>query len=334
MHRYKKILVTGGSGFTGSHFVRHIVETYPECQVISLDKLTYAADTGNLADISDRENYTFVEGDISDFDFVNQLLKDVDAVVHLAAESHVDNSIGNSLIFTTANTLGTHVLLEAARLNKVKRFLHVSTDEVYGDIEEGSFREDSALNPNNPYAASKAGADMLARSYHKTYNLPVVVVRGNNIFGPYQYPEKIIPKFTTLLLQDKKLPMHGDGSYIRTFIYVKDFVGALEHVFSEGEAGEVYNIGTTHEISNLDLTKLLIKKLGKSDDLIEYVADRPFNDRRYSVDLSKIKKLGWNHDRDFEEALDETIEWYKQNESWWKGKSNNNLGEKQNGSSV
>src|SRR3989344_2956443 len=315
-----KILVTGGAGFMGSNFIRFMVNKYPQHQIINYDKLTYAADLRNLDDIKHKKNYKFVKGDVCNFKFLVKFLKEVDCIIHLAAESHVDNSIGNSLIFTTSNTYGTHVLLEAARLNNVKKFLHVSTDEVYGDIEKGSFKEDSILNPNNPYSASKAGAEMIARSYHKTYKMPITIVRGNNVFGPCQYPEKIIPAFITRLLQDKKIPLHGDGSNIRTYIYADDFSLALETAFNKGKAGEIYNIGTKDERSNIQIAKTLIKKLSKDESYIDNVKDRPFNDKRYSIDTTKIKALGWKQKHKFETALDETIGWYKKNKEWWKDK--------------
>lgn len=318
------ILVTGGAGFMGSNFVRYMVNKYPEHDITNYDKLTYAGDLENLKDLKDKKNYNFVKGDVCDFNLLMGTLKEkeIDAVIHLAAESHVDNSIGNSLIFTMSNTYGTHVLLEAARLNKVKKFVHVSTDEVYGDIEEGAFKEDSSLNPNNPYSASKAGAEMIARSYYKTYKMPITIVRGNNVFGPYQYPEKIIPTFITRLLENKKIPLHGDGSNIRTYIYVEDFSNALDIVFNKGVFGEIYNIGTSDEISNLKIAKLLIKKLGKDKSYIEFVKDRPFNDKRYSVDNTRMKDLGWKQRYLFEDGLNETIKWYKENKGWWKNKVN------------
>ena len=315
------ILITGGAGFMGSNFVRLMVKKYPGHNFINYDKLTYAADLENIKDIEDRPNYKFVKGDVCDFDLLMKVLKGVDAVIHLAAESHVDNSIGNSLIFTKSNAYGTHVLLEVSRLNNIKKFVHVSTDEVYGDIEKGSFKENSMLSPNNPYSASKAGGEMIARSYHKTYKMPIVVVRGNNVFGPYQYPEKIIPAFITRLLQNKKIPLHGDGSNIRTYIYSDDFSTALETVFNKGKSGEIYNIGTNDERSNMEIAKMLVKKLGKDEGFIGKVKDRPFNDKRYSIDSSKIKALGWKQQHAFEPALEGTIEWYKKNIEWWKGKA-------------
>ncbi|MBI2208869.1 dTDP-glucose 4,6-dehydratase [Candidatus Woesearchaeota archaeon] len=317
-----KVFITGGAGFMGSNFARHMVKNYPDYEFINYDKLTYAADLRNLKDMENRKNYRFVKGDVCDFKLLVKLLKGVDAIIHLAAESHVDNSIGNSLIFTMSNTYGTHVLLEAARLNNVKRFVHVSTDEVYGDIEKGSFKEDSMLNPNNPYSASKAGAEMIARSYYKTYKMPIIVVRGNNVFGPCQYPEKIIPTFITMLLQGKKVPLHGDGSNIRTYIYADDFSLALETVFGKGVIGEIYNIGTKDERSNIQIAKTLIRKFGKDESYIDHVKDRPFNDKRYSIDIAKIKALGWKQKHEFGTALDETIGWYKKNVEWWKDKVN------------
>ena len=317
-----KILITGGAGFIGSNLVRFMLNKYPEHTIINYDKLTYAGDLNNLKDIKDKNNYRFVKGDVCNFNLLMELLKGIDCAIHLAAESHVDNSIGNSLIFTMSNVYGTHVLLEAARLNKVKKIIHISTDEVYGDIEKGSFKEDSSLNPNNPYSASKAGAEMIVKSYHKTYGLPIVMVRGNNVFGPYQYPEKIISKFIISLLENRKVTLHGDGSNIRTYIYADDFSNAVDRVFSKGKIGDVYNIGTSDEISNIGLARLLIKKLGKDESCIEFVKDRPFNDRRYSIDTKKLKALGWRQQYTFEHGLDETIKWYKENKGWWTGKIN------------
>jgi len=318
------ILITGGVGFMGSNLVRFMINKYPEHNIINYDKLTYASDLRNLEDTKDKANYKFIKGDVCDFELLRKLLKDVDCVIHLAAESHVDNSIGNSLIFTMSNTYGTHVLLEAARLNKVKKIMHISTDEVYGDIEKGSFKEKSMLNPNNPYSASKAGAEMIVRSYYKTYKMPITIIRGNNVFGPYQYPEKIIPKFIIRLLENKRVPLHGDGSNIRTYIYIKDLLNGIDTIFNSSKFGEIYNIGTNDEISNLELTRLLLSKFGKDEEYIDFVKDRPFNDKRYSIDITKIKALGWEQQHSFEEGLNETIKWYKENKKWWKNKLNNN----------
>src|SRR3989344_700229 len=312
-----KILITGGAGFMGSNFMRHMVNKYPQHDFINYDKLTYAADPRNLDAIRRKKNYTFVKGDVADLKTLMKLLKGVDCIIHLAAESHVDNSIGNSLIFTMSNTYGTHALLEAARLNDIKKFIHVSTDEIYGDIDVGSFKENSILSPNNPYSASKAGAEMIARSYRKTYRMPLVIIRSNNVFGPYQYPEKKIPRFIVSILTGKKIPLHGDGSNIRTYIYSEDFSDALDLVFNKGKDGEIYNIGTTDEISNLELAKLILRKMKKDENSIDFVGDRPFNDKRYSVNAEKIKSLGWKQMQSFDKCLDKTIEWYIANREWW-----------------
>lgn len=330
-----KILITGGAGFIGSHFTKYMVNKYPEYSFIVFDKLTYAGNLENLKEIADKNNFTLIRGDVCDLNFLTHLLKGVDAVFHLAAESHVDNSLGNSLEFTKSNTYGTHVLLEAAYLNKVKRFIHVSTDEVYGDIEEGSFREESKLSPNNPYSASKAAAEMIARAYYKTYKLPLIITRGNNVYGSHQFPEKIIAKFTCLLLQGKKVPLHGSGNNIRAYIHAEDFAKALDIIFQKGEIGEIYNIGTINEISNIELTKLILRKLGKDESYIDFIEDRPFNDKRYSVDLSKISALGWKPEIDFESGLDKTINWFKENPEWWmkafKSNKNNSSGNAKSG---
>ena len=318
------ILITGGAGFMGSHFVRFMVDSYPNDRIVNYDKLTYAGDLENLKEVEGKENCTFVKGDVCDFEKLLKVLKGVDVVFHFAAESHVDNSIGNSLVFTKTNTYGTHMLLEAARLSSVKKFVHVSTDEVYGDIEEGSFKESDMLNPNNPYSASKAGAEMIARSYFKTYRMPVIIVRGNNVYGPNQYPEKVIPKFITNILEGKKVPLHGDGSNIRTFIHVLDFAEAVDTVFRKGKAGEIYNIGTSDEISNLELTRLILKKMEKDETRIDFVKDRPFNDKRYSIDLTRIKALGWKPRHTLEKEMDKLIQWYKDNKAWWKKKKTDN----------
>lgn len=307
----------------GSNFARFMVNKYPQHEIVCYDKLTYAADLRNIEDLKDKKNFKFIRGDVCDFKFLLKILNGIDCIVHLAAESHVDNSIGNSLIFTMSNTYGTHVLLEAARLSSINSFIHVSTDEVYGDIEKGSFKEDSILAPNNPYSASKAGAEMIARSYNKTYKMPIVIVRSNNVFGPYQFPEKIMPRFITSLLENKKVPLHGDGSNIRTYIYIDDFSNALDTVFRKGKFGSIYNIGTSDEISNIELTKIILKKMGKDESNIDFVKDRPFNDRRYSIETGKIKALGWKQKHSFKKSLDKTIKWYTENRNWWLPKIKN-----------
>ena len=314
-----RALITGGAGFIGSHFVRYMAKKHPESYFINLDKLSYAGDERRLNDIKGMPNYEFVKGDVLDLNFLTYLLMErkIDTIFHFAAESHVDNSIGDSLEFTKNNTLGTHTIIEAARINKIKKFVHISTDEVYGDIMEGSFKEDSLLCPNNPYSASKAAAEMIVMGYYKTYKMPIVMIRGNNVFGPHQFPEKIIPRVITDVVLGRKFPLHGDGSNIRTYIYVEEFVKALEAVYEKGKIGEAYNIGTNDEISNIQLVRKILSYMGKGDECIEFVPDRPFNDRRYSIDLTKLKNLGWTQEIGFDEGLKKTIDWYKSNPDWW-----------------
>lgn len=314
----EKVIVTGAAGFMGSHFLRLMINKYPETYFINLDKLTYAGNLDNVKDLQGRANYEFVKGDICDPSFMGYLLKGVDTIFHFAAESHVDNSIRGSMDFTRANALGTHVLLEAAKDNKVREIVHISTDEVYGEVPEGASKETDLLCPTNPYSASKAAAEMIIKGYERTYGLNVKIVRGSNNLGPFQYPEKIVPCFTTLLLQDKKVPLHGSGENKRTWIYVEDFARAVDVVFEKGVAGEVYNIGTPYVVSNLDITRMILQRFGKDDSQIDFIEDRPFNDCRYHVDSSKLRSLGWTHKVSLEEALDKTIEWFIENKEWWK----------------
>ena len=313
-----KVFITGGMGFIGSHFVRFLLNKFPEWHIINFDKLTYAGNLDNLKDIEHYKNYEFIRGDVCNLGLLMHLLKDVDYIFHFAAESHVDNSIGNSLTFTMTDCYGTHVLMEAARLNNVKKILHVSTDEVMGDRPTGIFKEDDKLEPNNPYSASKAAAEMILNAYKMTYHLPVIIVRGNNVYGPCQHTEKLIPMCITKVLEGKKITMHGDGSYMRSFIYVEDFCESIWTAFDKGKIGEIYNLGTHDERKNIDVAKMVLKELGKDESFIEFVKDRPFNDRRYYSDLTKIKKRGWKQKVDFETGLKETIQWYKDNENWWK----------------
>jgi len=313
----EKIIVTGAAGFMGSHFLRLMVNKHPECNFINLDKLTYAGNLDNVKDLEDKPNYEFILGDICDFSFMNYLLRDTNVVFHFAAESHVDNSIEGSLDFTRTNALGTHILLEAAKKNSVGEIVHISTDEVYGEVLEGASKETDLLQPTNPYAASKAAAEMIIKGYEKTYNLPVKIVRGSNNLGPFQYPEKIVPRFITLLLQDQKVPLHGSGKNQRTWIYVEDFARAVETIFEKGKIGEAYNIGTPYIASNLDLTKALLQRFGKDESYINFIKDRPFNDSRYHVDNSKLHALGWTHEVSLEESLDKTIGWFTKNQKWW-----------------
>ena len=313
-----KILVTGGCGFIGSNFIRMMLEKYPTYELINLDKLTYAGNPDNLKDIKDNKNYKFIKGDVCDFELMKELTKDVDFIFHFAAESHVDRSIEGPAIFTKSNILGTHMLLEAARINKTKKFIHISTDEVYGSTKEGSFNENDILKPNSPYSASKAAADMIARAYYKTYGLPVIVIRSSNNFGPYQYPEKIMPLFVTNLMEDKKVPVYGTGKNIRDWIYVIDNCEGIEFIWQNGKIGEIYNVGGGNEKPNTEITKIILKEMGKDESYIEYVKDRPGHDFRYSLDCTKIHKLGWKPRFNFEEAIVETIKWYRNNEKWWK----------------
>ncbi len=312
-----KILVTGGAGFIGSNFLRYFLNKYPNYEIINYDALTYAGNLDNLRDLEDFPNYKFIKGDVCDLNFLVELLKDMDAVIHFAAESHVDNSIGNSLMFTKSNTYGTHVLLEASRISNIKRFIHVSTDEVYGDILDGSFEEEDKLCPNNPYSASKAAAEMIVQSYIKSFNMPIIITRGNNNYGPYQYPEKIIPRFSTDLMEDKKVPLHSPHP-IRTYLHVEDTARAVDVIFHKGEIGEFYNIGTKDEFSNLEIAKKILNYFGKDDSYIDSVEDRPFNDLRYSVNINKLESLGWKQEISFEEGFKDTLKWYEDNKNWWK----------------
>jgi len=313
----KKLLITGGAGFIGSNFIRHILDKYPDYEVINLDKLTYAGCGNNLEDIKGNRNYKFIKGDICDAEVVAKTVKDCEIIINFAAESHVDRSINNASEFIRTNIYGTYTLLEAARKYKIKLFCQIGTDEVYGSKEEGYFKETDALSPSSPYSASKAAADNLVHSYYTTYKLPVIITRTTNNFGAYQYPEKIIPLFITNALEDKKVPVYGDGKNVRDWIYVLDNCEAIDFIIHNGELGEIYNIAGNAEMNNIDLTKLILKALSKSEDLIEFVTDRLGHDRRYALDNSKINKLGWEPRYNFEEALEQTIEWYRNNTKWW-----------------
>jgi len=324
---FKTLLVTGGAGFIGSNFIHYIARKYPEYRIINLDKLTYAGNLENLRDIENNPNYNFIKGDIADRKIIDEIFKsrNINAIINFAAESHVDRSIEDPGVFIQTDIYGTYVLLEAVKKYDSKVFLQISTDEVYGSIENGSFKEDDPLKPNSPYSASKAGAEMIVRSFYKTYKTPVIITRTSNNFGPYQYPEKLIPLFVTNLIDDIKVPLYGDGMNVRDWIYVDDNCSALDIILHKGGIGEVYNIGAGNEKPNIWITRKLIEILGKSEDIIELVTDRPGHDRRYSVDCSKIKKeFGWNTRYNFEEALEKTAQWYIRNECWWrplKGKS-------------
>jgi dTDP-glucose 4,6-dehydratase len=291
---------------------------YGAIEILNLDKLTYAGNPDNLRDIERDARYRFVRGDICDEKLVDELIKDVDAIVHFAAESHVDRSIGNPDDFIRTDIIGSYVLLEASRRHGVQRFVQVSTDEVYGSIDDGMFTETDPLMPSSPYAASKAGADRLAYSYWVTYKLPVVIPRSSNNFGPYQYPEKLISLFVTNALDDKPLPIYGDGKNIRDWLYVIDNCEAIDLVLNRGKDGEAYNIGGGNERTNLDITGIILRELGKSESLKTFVKDRQGHDRRYALKTEKIQKLGWKPRHSFEEAMRETITWYKDNRQWWK----------------
>ncbi|MCX5726501.1 MAG: dTDP-glucose 4,6-dehydratase [Candidatus Saganbacteria bacterium] len=313
-----KLLITGGAGFIGSNFIRHILAKYPDYEVINLDKITYAGNLENLKDIEGKPNYKFVKGDICDEKEADKVLSSgIDTVVNFAAETHVDRSILGAEGFIRTDIFGTYILLEASKRHKVSRYIQISTDEVYGSIERGSFSEKSPLAPNSPYASSKAGGDLLVRSYNKTYNLPAVIVRSTNNYGPYQYPEKFLPLFITNALEGKKLPLYGDGKNVRDWLHVLDNCEAIDLVMHKGVPGDIYNVGGGNERENLEVAKMIVHELGKSEGAIEFVKDRPGHDRRYSIDPSKLKALGWAPKRNFEKGLIDTIIWYKNNRNWW-----------------
>jgi len=313
----QKYLITGGAGFIGSNFIRYLISKYDDIEIINLDKLTYAGNLDNLKDIETNPRYRFVKGDICDADLVDSLMPDVNVVVNFAAESHVDRSIGAPDDFIHTDIFGCFVLLEAARKYGADRFMQISTDEVYGSIENGFFRETDALMPSSPYSASKAGADRLCYSYYVTYRLPVVIPRSSNNFGPYQYPEKLISLFITNALDEKSLPIYGDGKNVRDWLYVIDNCEALDCILRNGKDGEAYNVGAGNEKTNLEITQLILEGTVKSDDLMTFVDDRKGHDRRYALDISRIQALGWTPRHNFESALSETIAWYKDNRWWW-----------------
>jgi dTDP-glucose 4,6-dehydratase len=313
-----KILVTGGAGFIGSNFVRHVLTAHPEDGVVNFDKLTYAGNLENLRDVEKDPRYRFVRGDIGDRAQVLEAMEGVDAVVHFAAETHVDRSNAGAAEFLSTNVTGTFTLLEAARELKVARFVAIGTDEVYGSIAKGAARELDPLNPSNPYSASKAAADLLARAYWTTHRLPVIVTRSSNNFGPYQYPEKVIPLFITNAIEDKPLPLYGDGKNVRDWLYVLDNCAAIDLVLRKGKEGEIYNIGGSHEVENIVLTRQVLHLVGKPETLITPVADRPGHDRRYALDSGKAHGLGWKPTHTFPKALEATVSWYKDHEAWWK----------------
>ena len=317
-----KILVTGGAGFVGSNFIRYWLQKYPEDKIINLDKLTYAGHLSSTKDFSDSSNYKFIKGDICDIDLVDKITKDVDWVVHFAAESHVDRSISGPDDFIQTNVVGTHVLLKCALRNKIKRFHHVSTDEVFGSLELGSekqFDEFSNYLPRSPYSASKAGSDHLVRAYAQTYGLNTTITNTSNNYGPYQDPEKFLPRMITNLIDGKNVPIYGDGKNVRDWLFVEDHVRAIELVLQEAKVGSTYLVGgLTTDINNLEIAKVVLQIFGENEEKIEFVEDRLGHDRKYAVDWSKIKtELDWEPKHDFSEWLEKTVAWYKDNKWWW-----------------
>jgi dTDP-glucose 4,6-dehydratase len=315
-----KLLVTGGAGFIGSNFILYFLKQNPDVEIVNLDVLTYAGNLENLTAVENNPRYSFVKGDIADAAVVRGVMEQgIDAVVNFAAESHVDRSIMDPDAFIRTNILGTNVLLSAARDHKVGRFIQISTDEVYGSLgPTGLFTEESPLKPTSPYSASKTSADLLALAYHKTFGMAVMVTRCSNNYGPYQFPEKLIPLFVTNAMEEKSLPIYGDGKNIRDWIYVEDHSRAIEAVLARGVPGEVYNVGGNNERTNLEITDFILKALGKPDTLKRYVTDRPGHDRRYAIDSTKIQhQLGWKPLFTFERAMTETVDWYVKNRPWW-----------------
>lgn len=315
-----KLLVTGGAGFIGSNFVMYMLQQHPDYQIINIDALTYAGNLENLKSIEQNPNHTFVKADIIDTQAIDQLMQQgIDVVVNFAAESHVDRSILEPEVFVKTNVLGTQVLLDAAKKYGVTKFVQVSTDEVYGSLgETGLFTEETPLQPNSPYSASKAGGDLLVRAYHETFGLPVNITRCSNNYGPYQFPEKLIPLMISRALNDQQLPVYGDGLNIRDWLYVEDHCSAIDLVIHNGKLGEVYNIGGNNERTNVHIVKTILAELGKPESLISYVEDRPGHDRRYGIDPTKtMNELGWKPKHNFETGIKETIQWYLANKEWW-----------------
>ncbi len=322
-----KLLVTGGAGFIGSNFILYWLKKYPQDFVVNLDKLTYAGNLENLTSVQDNPNYKFIQGDICDPKVASEAMQGIDTVVHFAAESHVDRSITEPGSFVRTNVLGTQVLLEAALENKVKKFHHISTDEVYGSLnldDKNIFNERTVYNPRSPYSASKAGSDHLVRAYFHTYGLPITISNCSNNFGPYQFPEKLIALAITNLLEGKKVPVYGDGLYVRDWLYVEDHCRAIDLILQKGRVGETYCVGgLTENLNNISILQKIIKLLGKTEAFLEYVKDRPGHDRRYALDWSKIKnELGWQPLHNFDEWLEKTVKWYQENDTWWKNVKN------------
>ncbi len=314
-----KILVTGGAGFMGSNFIRYLIRTYPTYEVINFDKLTYAGNLENLKEVENNPRYTFIRGDISDAEAVSVAIRGVDVVVNFAAETHVDRSIMDPTAFIRTDIYGTYTLLEAVKKHGVSRMIQISTDEVYGSVEEGESSESAAFEPSSPYSASKAGGDHLCRAYFKTYGTPVIVTHSCNFYGPNQYPEKFIPLFVTNLIEGKKVPLYGDGKNVREWIFTEDYCRAVDRILHDGKLGEVYNIGSGERLANNDVVQMILKEFGVGDEMVDHVKDRPGHDRRYAPDSSKIRStLGWKSEVTFVDGLKKTVAWYKENPAWWK----------------
>jgi len=314
------MLITGGAGFIGSNFIRHMLTEHPETPIVNLDALTYAGNPESLRDVIDNPDYTFVQGNICDPAMVAAVFRNhkIETVVHFAAESHVDRSIADGSTFVQTNVLGTFILLDCAQKHGTRRFIHISTDEVYGSAHRGSFAETDNLSPSNPYSSSKAGSDLLAHSFFITHGLPVIITRCTNNYGPYQFPEKLIPLFATNLLEGKKVPVYGTGKNIRDWLYVLDHCRAIDLILQRGKPGEIYNIGGGAERTNIEITKKILDVLGRDESMIEYVPDRKGHDFRYSLDFRKLLALGWKPAYNFDEALSATVTWYVENEWWWR----------------
>lgn len=314
------ILVTGGLGFIGSNFIRYMLEKYPKYRIINLDKMTYCGNMNSLLDVQKNPNYTFVRGDICEYHLVNDLMGKVSHVVNFAAESHVDRSFSSATVFTMSNVYGAHTIFETARVNNVKKVVHIGTDEVYGSLsdKEAAKNEQSELKPTQPYSSSKAAADLMGLAYYQTYNLPISITRSSNNYGPYQYPEKLVPTVITNAIKKKPIPLHGDGSYKREWLHVLDNCRGIDLVLHNGENGEIYNIGGNKELSNIHIVKKILDRLDRPESLIKPVPNRKFQDNRYALNTKKIQKLGWKVQEDFEKGLAHTVDWYKENEWWWK----------------
>jgi dTDP-glucose 4,6-dehydratase len=314
----KTLLITGGCGFIGSNFIHYALEKYPEYRVVNLDKLTYAGNPANLIELADDGRYRFVEGDICDSATVGPLVAEADIVVNFAAESHVDRSIMGGAEFVKTNFNGTYTLLDSAVEHGIERFHQISTDEVYGSIDEGAWTEEWPLAPRNPYSSTKASAELLVRAYHITHGLPVVTTRASNNIGPLQYPEKRVPLYITNAIDDLPLPVYGDGSQVRDHLYVEDHCSAIDLVLHQGEIGEIYNVGGENDATGLEVAKVILKRLGKDESLLQFVTDRSGHDQRYALDSSKVQALGWQPASDFRVAMERTVDWYVENESWWR----------------